>query len=123
MNAPLSPRQVVAAWFDAMQRGSQPDLVALFAEDAVYVQPFGPPEGAEISGREAIAAHLTRSLAESPPDLTLRVDRVDVLGPQRVHAAWTCESPAFPGPMRGTDDYWLREGLITRLETRMAGPL
>ena len=115
---------VVERYFRAMQRGreGEQELVALFAEDAVYVEPFGGDQAPHV-GRAEIQAWLHASWDASPPELTLRVDRVRVDGAQ-VEADWTCSSPALPAPIEGVDRYTIRDGRITRLETRFrpAGP-
>lgn len=112
MNA---PRDVVQAYFKAMQAG--PDggdaLFALFADDAVYTEPFSG-EIRTHSGRSAIEAYLRGSWVTAPPDLVLTVDRIDVEGAV-VTSLWTCDSPIFERPMRGQDVCTVRDGRITRL--------
>jgi ketosteroid isomerase-like protein len=100
-----------------MQRGpdGEDDLVALFAEDAVYVEPFS---GGVHEGRDAIRAWLNASWADAPPDLALTVERIDAAG-DTVETHWTCESPAFARPARGRDRFTIRDGRIARLESRL----
>ena len=114
MNA--SPRDIVDTYFRCMQTGAEAgdELIALFADDAVYVEPFsGQPR--THAGAEAIGRTLRSSFDQSPPDLTLTVDRVDVDG-DVVTTTWTCTSPAFPAPMRGRDVCTVQSGRIARLE-------
>ena len=111
-----SPIEVVHDYFKAMQAGASASerLFALFADDAVYVEPFS---GQRLTheGRSAIEAYLAASWDNAPPEMTLDVDRVDVDG-EVVVSEWTCRSPAFPAPVRGRDRCVVREGRIQRLE-------
>jgi ketosteroid isomerase-like protein len=107
-------------YFRAMQRGpeGEDELVALFAEDAVYIEPFS---GQQHTGRDAIRAWLRGSLRDQPPGIRLTVDRLDVVE-QTIVASWTCESDAFARPARGRDHFTIRDGRITRLESRLTEP-
>lgn len=121
MSQHATPREVVDAYFAAMRRGrdAHHDLVALFAPDAEYTEPFaGAPRTHH--GREAIDAALGASWDQSPPDLELIVHRVDVEG-QEVRAAWSCRSPVFPAPVEGRDTYLIEAGRIRRLVTEILG--
>lgn len=116
----MSPREVVERYFEAMKAGAAgvDELIGLFADDAVYVEPFrGAPQTHE--GRAAIAACLRAGVERAPADLTLDVNRVDVDG-ERVRSEWTCTAPAFPAPVKGVDVCTVRGGLIRRLEVRFA---
>lgn len=116
----MSPVEVVDAYFDAMKAGASrvDDLLALFAEDAVYIEPFsGAPRTHE--GWPAIADAIRTSMQSPPPDMTLEVNRVDVDG-DVVRSEWTCCSPVFPGPMRGVDRCTVADGRIQRLEVQFA---
>ena len=114
----MSPVEVVNAYFRAMAAGADAaeELFALFAEDAVYVEPFSG-QSLTHEGKPAIEAYLRGSWEQSPPDLTLTVNRVDVDG-ERVRSEWTCESPAFETPVKGIDDCTVVDGKIQRLEVR-----
>lgn len=118
----MLPRDVVDAYFRAMQTGAEAatDLFALFADDAVYIEPFSGARRVH-EGRAAIEACLRASWTQVPPDLALRVDRVDVDGPV-VTSTWTCSSPAFPGPVRGRDTATVRDGRIARLDVTFLSP-
>ena len=113
--------EIVDAWFGAMRRGreGEPELLALFHDDAVYVEPFS---GAPVQhvGKQAIRACFRKGWEQPMPDLTLRVDRVDVDG-DLVRAEWVCATSAWPTPIRGVDSYTLRDGRISRLETALLG--
>lgn len=113
-----TPREVVEQYFDAMQRGSDAAdvLFALFDDDAVYTEPFGGSPRTW-RGREAIEQRLRTGWDESPPDLELTVERIDVEG-QVVTSTWVCRSPAFPGPVRGRDVCTVRDGRIHHLDVR-----
>src|SRR5690349_14042538 len=98
------PRSPIERYFAAMQRGpgGEEELLALFAEDAVYTEPFGRTVH---RGRAAIRA----SRRDAPPELRLSVDRIDVAGDE-VEADWTGESPIFARPARGRDRFTIRDG-------------
>jgi ketosteroid isomerase-like protein len=112
-------RDTVERYFSAMQRGpdARDELVGLFAADAVYVEPFSG-SAREHHGRDAIRRELERSQAQAPADLRIVVDRLAIDG-ETVEADWTCESPAFERPARGSDRFTVRDGRIVRLETRL----
>jgi hypothetical protein len=111
-------RRVVESLFRAMQAGpgGEEAMVALFADDAVFIEPFsGRPQ--THTGRAAIRQSFRDQSNNPPPDLALVLDRVDLEG-SLVRAEWTCTSPAFPSPMRGYDLFTLNDGgQITRLES------
>lgn len=113
------PHAVIDAYFRAMQAGASAgeDLLALFTDDAVYIEPFAGAVRTH-RGKSAIRECFTTSWEAPLPDLELSVDRVDV-DAEGVFARWTCRSPALPGPQRGEDRYVLRDGKIARLEVRL----
>ena len=116
--------EVVERYFAAMQGGqAEADaLFSLFADDAVYVEPFsGAGDGKVLShrGLAAIRACFEANWSKSPPALSLEVNRIDVDGPV-VRSEWTCRSPAFDEPVRGVDVCTVRDGRIERLEVRFA---
>jgi len=109
-------RRIVADLMTAMQAGpaGADDLLALFAEDGVLVEPFaGRPQ--THAGKPAIRASLAVMMRDRPPDFALKLDRVDMDG-ERVRAEWTCTAKVMPGPMRGYDLFTIRGGKIARLE-------
>jgi len=57
----MSPRQVVAAWVEAFNRGDVPALVAFYTEDAINHQVANEP----VVGREAIRAMFARDFASA----------------------------------------------------------
>jgi len=103
-----------------MQRGpeGEDELVALFADDAVYLEPFSG--GAHV-GRHAIRAWLRDSWRDQPPGIRLTVERVEIVE-QVVEANWVCDSDAFSRPARGVDRFTVRDGLIVRLESELTEP-
>lgn len=114
-------RQSVERFFAGMQGGptNEEAMASLFADDAVYVEPFtkmGPPTVHQ--GHAAVRTALRASLAAALPEQRIVVDSVDVDGDVLV-ATWTCYSPALPsGAGRGTNTFTFNAGRITRLETR-----
>ena len=116
----MTSLEVVQEYFKAMQAGSAAaqTLFSLFADDAVYVEPFSGTERTH-RGRAQIEACFAGSWKETPPDLGLSVNRVDVDG-DVVRSEWTCTSPAFETPVRGVDLCTVNAGRITRLEVRFA---
>src|ERR1700687_5859619 len=95
--------------------GGLEELVSLFADEAVYVEPFsGQPQ--VHSGKAEIRAFFEYALEHHLNGARLTLDRLD-LDAGRLRSEWTCEIPAMPAPMRGFDLLTLREGRITRLET------
>ena len=117
--------QLVEEYFKAMQAG--PDgleaMVALFTDDAEYTEPFsagGQPT--RHVGRPAIRAFFEASYRSAlHHDVRLTLERLDVDGDQ-LRSEWICVMPAFPGPMRGWDQYTIRAGKIARLEIHLSGP-
>ena len=116
----MTPVDVVQRYFEAMQAGpgQAEALFALFAADAVYVEPFTGTERTH-EGKEAIERCLRTSWQDTPPDLELELNRVDVDG-EVVRSEWTCTSPVFEGPIKGVDRCTVRDGLIHRLEVAFA---
>lgn len=112
--------EAIATFFRAMQAGAtaEKQMMALFALDAVYIEPFsGKPT--EHHGRDAIMATMRAGWARPLPDMTITMDRIDVRGDD-IEVAWTCRSPALPGGAgRGRNRFTLRGGLIARLETTL----
>jgi SnoaL-like domain len=108
-------QSIVEGWFQAMRRGrdGEAELIALFAVDARYTEPFS---GRTHRGHDAIRDYFSTSWDEAPADLVLTVDRVDVQG-QRAVARWCCRSPALPGPVWGEDRYLVEAGKIRELVT------
>lgn len=119
--AVVASHPIVNAWFRAMRRGKagEDELVALFDAEAEYIEPFGGQARRHV-GTRAIRECLREGFEQPPPELSLTIDRVDVDGP-KVRAEWTCSSPVFEAPIRGVDEYTLRDGRITRLETSLIG--
>lgn len=111
---------IVHRFFLAMQTGAsaEHEMMALFTDDAVYVEPFsGSPT--THAGKNAILAVMRQSWAHPLPDVRIEVDRLHVDG-DTVTADWTCLSPALPnGRGRGTNVFTLRAGRIARLVTTL----
>ncbi len=110
---------IIGRYFAAMRIGAaaEDELLALFSDDAVYVEPFsGEDEPAE--GRDGIRARLRSGWVSPPPDMELDVISIEVEG-DRATSRWECRSPAFRAPVRGVDEYEFADGRITRLEVRI----
>lgn len=112
-------KQIIDRYFAAMRRGAaaEEDMMALFAEDAVYVEPFTGDSQPAI-GKEAVRDRLRLGWEFPLPDMELDILSVDVAGPT-ARSTWECRSPALPGPIRGEDHYEIRDGKIIRLEVRL----
>jgi ketosteroid isomerase-like protein len=116
---PNKHTKIVEGFFLAMQAGasSEHEMMALFAEDAVYVEPFSGTVR-EHRGRPAVHAAMRDGWRTPLPEMRIEVDTIAVDG-DTVRAQWTCYSPAIPGGKgRGENVFTLRDGLIVRLETR-----
>ena len=116
MSVSTSDRPIVMDLMKAMQEGPSgtETLLALFADDAVLVEPFMGRMQTHV-GKPAIRAALAQMMQNRAPDLALKVDRLDMAGTQ-VRAEWTCTASIMPGPMRGYDLFTIRSGKIDRLE-------
>jgi ketosteroid isomerase-like protein len=112
-------RKVVERYFTAMRRGAaaEEDMMALFADDAVYVEPFTGESNPWV-GKESVRQALRRGWEQPLPDLELSVQRIEIRDGGAT-SAWVCRSPALPGPVRGEDQYTIADGKITRLEVRI----
>lgn len=106
--------QVIDSYFAAMRRGSEAEdeLIGLFAEDAVYEEPFTPEPPAV--GIEEIRKRFRLGWETPLPDLELDVLEVQIDGPN-CRSRWECRSPALPGPVEGEDHYEIVDGKIARL--------
>ena len=111
----------IKRFFAAMQAGAtaEPEMMALFADDAVYVEPFSGRER-EHRGKAAIRQVMAEGWKTPLPDMRIEIDRMQVTG-ESVRVQWTCHSPALPGGKgSGENVFTLREGMIARLETRLS---
>lgn len=112
-------RELIEAYFAAMRRGpaAEAEMMALFADDAIYIEPFsGDP--APAVGKQEVLARLRVGWEAPLPDLELDILEVEVDGPA-ARTRWECRSSALPGPIVGEDRYEIRDGLITRLEVTL----
>ncbi len=116
MSVSTSDRQVIENVFRAMQTGptAEKELLSLFAEDGVLVEPFTGQVQTH-AGKPAIKASLVPMWANQAPDMKILLDRVDLQG-QTIRAEWTCTSSVMPGPMRGYDLFQINNGIINRME-------
>ncbi len=107
----MRPEEIIDRYFRAMRQGptGQEDLLALFADEAVYDEPFTDP-GTPAVGKRAIGERLRTGWEEPPPDMELDVLNVEVDG-NRAEVRWECRSPAFPAPST----------VLTTTDSRRAG--
>lgn len=113
-------QRLVSHFFEAMQAAGtkENEMMDLFAEDAVYIEPFsGEPR--EHVGKSAIREAMVAGWKYPLPEMRLEVERVVTDG-RKVRADWVCHSPGLPnGRGAGTNEFTLRAGLIVRLETSL----
>jgi len=112
-------RAIVERYLAKMQAGPAglDELVALFDDNAVYVEPFGGQPHVH-SGKSEIRAFFEVALQQHLRDARLTLDRLDI-DTGRLRSEWTCELPMFAAPMRGFDLLTLQDGRIMRLETNV----
>lgn len=112
----------IANFFTAMQAGRAGGeaMAALFAEDAVYEEPFsGTPQRHQ--GRAAVMAAMARGWDYPMPDMRIAIDRAETRG-NVIDLDWTCYSPALPGGKgQGRNRFVMRDGLIVELVTKLGG--
>jgi ketosteroid isomerase-like protein len=108
-------RAVVERYCQAMVASSEQEMESLFAEDAVYIEPFSGQMRTH-SGKAEILAFFRAAWENEMRAASLAVERLDLDG-DRVRSEWKCTIPGLPGPMHGSDSYLLRDGKILRLET------
>ena len=115
----MPDHELIDRYFAAMRRGAaaEDEMMALFAEDAVYVEPFTDVTEPAV-GKEAVRARLRLGWEFPLPDLELDVIEVEVDG-RTARSRWECRSPALPTPVHGEDHYEIRDGKIIRLEVRL----
>lgn len=115
------PHPTIKRFFTAMQAGAtaEAEMMSLFADDAVYCEPFSGRER-EHRGKPAIREAMAEGWKTPLPNMRIEVDRLQVTG-DSVRVQWTCHSPALPGGKgSGENIFTLRDGLISRLETRLS---
>lgn len=113
------PREITN-FFLAMQAGKigAEALMACFAEDAVYVEPF-TGETRRHEGKEAILKAMALGWEMPMVDTRLEVLSASVDGAV-VELAWACHSPSIPdGRGSGRNRFVLRDGLIVELVTEL----
>ncbi len=110
-------RTTIERYFAAMRQAgdAEADLMALFADDAVYVEPFSGLDEPAV-GKPAIVERFRAGWETPLPDMELTVHSIKVMGPT-ASSQWECSSPVFDEPVQGTDRYEFdANGLISRLE-------
>jgi ketosteroid isomerase-like protein len=117
INTTAQDRAAVERYLAFMQAGpgGLDDLVGLFDDEAVYVEPFsGKPQ--VHTGKGEIREFFEVALSQHLNGVRLTLDRLDIDG-GRLRSEWTCHLPMINAPMRGFDLLTLRDGRIVRLET------
>lgn len=119
---------VVEGYFASMRAraAGENGMAALFAEDAVYIEPFssgsaGSQEQRRHIGKIAIVEFFGQAWSHQPADMTVSLDRLDIDG-DLLRSEWTCASAVFTTPMRGYDLFTIQNGKIVRLETMLLHP-
>ncbi len=105
---------IASHYLAAMRRGAaaETEMLAMFADDAVYDEPFSGLEPAV--GKAAIRDRLRAGWDVPLPDFELDVRSIEA-SPSGATARWECRSSAFEHPVDGTDRYTIADGLITEL--------
>ena len=113
--------EVLQRYYASMRRGAEAEaeLLALFAEDAVYREPFSGK--GEVVGRDAIRSRFREGWETPLPGMELDVLAVDVT-PGSAEVSWECRADVFPGPQRGRDRYRIVDGLIAELDVVLDDP-
>jgi hypothetical protein len=117
-----SSQELIDGYYAAMRRGpeAEADMMALFADDIVYIEPFTSPDEPAV-GIAAVRARLRAGWDTPLPDMELDVLAIDIQG-HTATTRWECRSPALATPARGTDTYTFAGGRITRLVVEIDGP-
>jgi SnoaL-like domain len=116
----LIPKEI-ANFFNAMQAGraGAAEMEAVFAEDAVYIEPFSGQVQQHV-GKPAIMAAMARGWDYPLPDMRITIDRVESTEGD-IRVSWTCHSPGLPGGRgQGENRYRMQaDGRIAELETTL----
>jgi hypothetical protein len=117
---PTHDRAVVEQYVASMQAGpgGLDQLIELFDDEAVYVEPFSGQPTVH-TGKAEIRAFYEYALTHHMQGARLVLERLDLDG-ERLRATWSCQVPAFPEPLHGFDLLSLRDGRIVRLETTLS---
>jgi len=116
----MTDENVVQRFFAAMQTGAstEREMMALFSDDAVYVEPFGGVVRTH-RGKAAVRRAMHDGWRAPLSEMRIQVDRIQMRDDEIV-ADWTCFSPALPdGEGSGRNVFTIRDGLIVRLETTL----
>ncbi|MFM8356383.1 MAG: nuclear transport factor 2 family protein [Gammaproteobacteria bacterium] len=109
-------KHVVELFWRTQDAGDYSALVALFAEDAVVVDPFY----GTFTGREAIAGFMALMNTEmAGRQIAFRLVECSG-GGDTAWAQWTALTPA--GPIDGVGVYRVRDGLLTYYRDYMNAP-
>lgn len=111
----------ISNFFLSMQAGEvgAKALIACFAEDAVYEEPFTGTVRVH-HGHDAILKAMALGWEMPMVDTRISIDKVAVSGSE-IHVDWTCRSPSIPGGQgQGRNRFVLDDGLITSLITTLA---
>lgn len=110
----------VSNFFLCMQAGRTgvDALMTLFAEGAVYEEPFtGTPR--RHVGKDAIRKAMTEGANAPLKDTRIEINTAAVHKGE-IHIAWTCHSPSLPGGHgSGLNRFEVRDGCIQSLITTL----
>jgi len=122
MEVTETDRTVVQRVYEAMQAGPSGEnlMLDLFTPDGVLVEPFSGQPRTHTGQDEIRQCYRAMMDMPRPPDFTLTVDRIWMKG-DNVVADWTCSSQMMPAPLKGRDDFTIRDGRIERLEISLVG--
>lgn len=118
-NLPLN----IANFFLAMQAGpSGAELLgSIFADDAVYSEPFSG-QSEPHRGRDAILAAFAASRSDDFDDAVITLGAVEIED-DRITVKWTCYSRAIPGGSgSGTNVFTIAGGKVVSLVTTLDMP-
>ncbi|MEM9044059.1 MAG: nuclear transport factor 2 family protein [Pseudomonadota bacterium] len=112
----------VSNFFLALQAGPHglASLAEMFAQDAVYFEPFSGRSEPH-KGREAIAAAFDASRSGAFDDAVISLQGSEI-DDEKISVRWTCVSKSIPGGRgSGTNVFKLKAGLIVSLVTTLDG--
>lgn len=113
-------KKITDQYYEYMQAGGArvDELIALFADNAEYIEPFSPNGPTSHRGKAAIAKCLRQGIQNRPGDFELELQSID-LSATTIQARWKCSSKAFGGNIQGIDRFEIAQGAIQKLTTEL----